>query len=298
MADKFGLKIGVEGEKEFKSALADINRNFKVLGSEMKLVKSQFDANDKSVDALTSRNNVLNKQIDAQKEKIATLKAALENSAASFGENDKRTQNWQVQLNNAEAALNGMEGELKENNKALEDAENNLEDTTKDADKFGDEIEDAGEQSDDAKGKFSKLGSTVKAVGKALAVSVAAIGTAAVASGKKLWDMANQTAETGDQIDKTSQKIGISAESYQKWDYVFQRCGADVNNLQSGMKKLSGVITDAANGSDSAQAKLSAVGLSIEDLNGKSQDEQLSIVVSALQKMEKAQAGQPPQMRC
>jgi phage-related protein len=52
------------------------------------------------------------------------------------------------------------------------------------------------------------------------------------------------------------------------------------------MKTLSGVITDAANGSDSAAEKLSAVGLSIEDLNGKSQDEQLSIVISALQSME------------
>ena len=36
MADNFGLKIGVEGEKEFKKALAEINQNFKVLGSEMK----------------------------------------------------------------------------------------------------------------------------------------------------------------------------------------------------------------------------------------------------------------------
>lgn len=32
MADNFGLKIGVEGEKEFKKALAEINQNFKVLG--------------------------------------------------------------------------------------------------------------------------------------------------------------------------------------------------------------------------------------------------------------------------
>ena len=52
------------------------------------------------------------------------------------------------------------------------------------------------------------------------------------------------------------------------------------------MKKLSTVITDAANGSDSAAEKLSAVGLSIEDLNGKSQDEQLSMVITALQGME------------
>ncbi len=67
MADKFGLKIGVEGEKEFKNSLAQINQAFKVLGSEMKLVESEFDHNDKSVEALTTRNEVLGKQINAQK---------------------------------------------------------------------------------------------------------------------------------------------------------------------------------------------------------------------------------------
>lgn len=67
MPDNFGLKIGLEGEKEFKKSLAEINQNFKVLGSEMKLVSSQFDKNDNSVSALTARNSVLNKEIDAQK---------------------------------------------------------------------------------------------------------------------------------------------------------------------------------------------------------------------------------------
>lgn len=46
MADSFGLKIGLEGEKEFKKALSEINQSFKVLGSEMKVVSSQFDKND------------------------------------------------------------------------------------------------------------------------------------------------------------------------------------------------------------------------------------------------------------
>lgn len=31
MADSFGLKIGLEGEKEFKSALVSINQSFKVI---------------------------------------------------------------------------------------------------------------------------------------------------------------------------------------------------------------------------------------------------------------------------
>ena len=61
MADSFGLKIGLEGEKEFKKALADINQSFKVLVSEMKVVQSQFDKNDDSVEDLTARNQVLGK---------------------------------------------------------------------------------------------------------------------------------------------------------------------------------------------------------------------------------------------
>lgn len=105
MADSFGLKIGLEGEKEFKKALSEINQSFKVLGSEMKVVQSQFAKNDNSVEALTARNQVLNKEIEAQKKKIETLRSALENASASFGENDRRTQNWQIQLNNAQAAL-------------------------------------------------------------------------------------------------------------------------------------------------------------------------------------------------
>ena len=50
MADNMGIKLGVEGEKDFKNALADINRNFRVLGSEMKLVSSQFDNCTKAED--------------------------------------------------------------------------------------------------------------------------------------------------------------------------------------------------------------------------------------------------------
>lgn len=49
MAESFGAKMGVEGEKEFKNALKEINSAFTVLGSEMNLVTSQFDKNDKSI---------------------------------------------------------------------------------------------------------------------------------------------------------------------------------------------------------------------------------------------------------
>ena len=143
MSDDFGLKIGLEGEKEFKKALSEINQSFKVLGSEMKVVQSQFDKNDSSVEALTARNKVLNNEIEAQKQKIETLRSALANASESFGENDRRTQNWQIQLNNATAALNNMERELEQNEKAIDELGDEMQQARRQADNFGDEMEGA-----------------------------------------------------------------------------------------------------------------------------------------------------------
>lgn len=172
MADDLGLKIGLEGEKEFKKALSDINQSFKVLGSEMKLVDSQFGRNESSVEALTARNEVLNKEIEAQKSKIETLRAALKNSAESFGENDRRTQNWQIQLNNAEAELNDLEGELADNNKKLDE---NVK-----------ELKKSGDSADDASNKYEGLTETLKAAGTAIAAVAVAAGAAAIKLGKEV----------------------------------------------------------------------------------------------------------------
>lgn len=170
MADNFGLKIGLEGEKEFKKALSEINQSFKVLGSEMKVVTSQFDKNDNSVQALTARNQVLNKEIEAQKQKIETLRAALANASESFGENDRRTQSWQIQLNNATAALNDMERELDRNNTALDEAEREMDDVADSANDMEEEIDDAGDAADKSSGKFEKFGSVLKGIGAAMAL--------------------------------------------------------------------------------------------------------------------------------
>ena len=285
MADNFGLKIGLEGEKEFKKALSDINSSFKVLGSEMKLVESQFGKNDTSVNALTARNQVLNKEIEAQKQKIETLRSALENAASSFGENDKRTQAWQIQLNNAEAALNNMEREVSDNEKAIDSMSDEMGDAEKAADELGDEVEETGKQSDEAGGRFEKFGSVLKSVGKALAVTMAAVGTAAVAAGKKLYDMANDVAAAGDNIDKMSQRLGLSREAYQEWDYVLSQSGVDINSVQTGMKTLTNTIDDAKNGTDKAIEKFTRLGITQEDLANKSREDIFAMTIAGLQKM-------------
>lgn len=215
MADNFGLKIGLEGEKEFKKALADINQSFKVLGSEMKVVQSQFDKNDDSVEALTARNQVLGKEIDAQKKKIETLRQALENASTSFGENDRRTQQWQIQLNNAQAALNNMERELDQNQRAIDSMGDEMRDAAQQTDKFGDEIDDAADKTDKASGKLEKVGSVLKGLAVTAGAAVAAAGAALAGLTKSFLDLAESTREYREdqaKLDAAFTTAGFTAE--------------------------------------------------------------------------------------
>ena len=119
-SNTFGGTIKLEGEKAYREAVKQINSNLRVLASEMGKVTAEFTKNDKSTTALTSRNKILNEQIEKQKEKISILKNALAQSSEKYGENDKKTNNWKVSLNKAEAELSRMESSLKDVNSQLE----------------------------------------------------------------------------------------------------------------------------------------------------------------------------------
>ena len=73
MAFDIGPKIGIEGEKEFRNAISQINTQIKTLGTEMAAATAQFAKNEDSVEALTRKGEILNSQIDAQKEKVNGL---------------------------------------------------------------------------------------------------------------------------------------------------------------------------------------------------------------------------------
>ena len=119
-SNTFGGTIKLDGEKAYREAVGQINSNLRVLASEMGKVTAEFTKNDKFTTASTSRNEILNEQIERQKEKISVLKNALAQSSEKYGENDKKTNNWKVSLNKAEAELSRMESSLKDVNVQME----------------------------------------------------------------------------------------------------------------------------------------------------------------------------------
>jgi hypothetical protein len=277
--------VGIDGEVDFKKALNEINQSFKVLGSEMQLVASQFDKNDKSMEALTARKQMLNKEIDAQKDKISMLEKALQNASDSFGENDKRTQNWQIQLNKAQAELNGMERELDSTVKSLDGMGSGFDEAGKGAGDFAGELDKASGVADDAESKFSALGATLKTIGTAIGVAMTAIGTAAGTAGKALFDIAKETSDLGVEVDQTSRKLGLSRQGFQEWDYVLTQNGASMYHMSYGMRNLQNAMGGVDESGGKVGKALTRLGLDFDTLKTKTPEEALEATVRAFQEL-------------
>ncbi len=110
-------------------------------------------------------------------------------------------------------------------------------------------------------------------------------GAAAVATG--ITAAANSTAAACDEIDKMSQKIGISREAYQELDFILSQNGMDVNKLQSGMKTLVNSMQSASEGSAKAVSAFDALGVSATNADGslRSQEDVFYDSIAALQAM-------------
>ena len=127
---------------------------------------------------------------------------------------------------------------------------------------------------------FSKAGKVAAGVG-------AAIGAAVVGASAAVVNMANDTAQTADEIDKMSQKIGLSAEGYQEWAYVMSQNGMEVDRLQSGMKTLVNQMDKVREGNEEATQTFQALGVEVLNADGslRSQEEVMNDTIRALADM-------------
>ena len=102
-------RVELDGEKEYKQALSELNQGNKVLASELKKLQAEYKGNAESTEFLTKKGDLLQRQLQQQQDKVSKLREALQASAEKYGEADKRTQDWIIKLNNAEAAQYDLE---------------------------------------------------------------------------------------------------------------------------------------------------------------------------------------------
>ncbi len=293
-------KIKLDGEKEYKAALAEINSGLRVLKSELNLASEQFKDNAGSVDALSKKNDILERSILTQQEKIEKLKEALQYAGKEYGESSEKTNGWKIALNNAEAELAKMQGELDANTDALKkmtspldkvrsafaatkeqgggvkEALANLKDeftlSTDSANGLGTALTDiAGHFGIQLPESASKAASALNGINAGAALAVTGIGLLAAAivkAEKALISMTKESAEYAKEIKTLSSVTGQSAESLQEFDYAAEMIGVSSDRIRDSLKETTNKMQEAATGTGDAYEAYNKLGVKITDVDG------------------------------
>lgn len=278
--------IKLDGEKEYKAAVGEINTALGTLDSKLKLLKNTYAENKDNVEGLTKINEALNEKILTQKEKISALEDALKNAAQEYGESDARTQKWQQQLNKANSTLIDMERELRDNTDALKDA-------GVEADNFSGGMEDLVEKTGAVDEQSASFGTTLQDVADKLGIQLpagaqeavnglggvnvaagaavfglAALVTAIVKVEKALIDVTKESAKFADDILTMSMTTGQSAQQLQEFSYAAELIDVSIDTLQTSLTKLTNNMQNAMNGTGDAKKAFEQLGIAVTDSEG------------------------------
>lgn len=98
-------KVAIDGEKEYKESLKNINSALGTLKSELKLVESQYAGQANSYAALSAKGDVLSRMYDQQKEKVKAAAEQLEKAKKAQSDYAEKVSSAQSEISRCEAAL-------------------------------------------------------------------------------------------------------------------------------------------------------------------------------------------------
>lgn len=86
MATDVSIRVGVDGEKEFSSALKAINSQIKNLSSEMKSAVTSMSGLDSAESRAAKQSDILGRSLEAQKQKLSVLNGQYDRQSAKLKE--------------------------------------------------------------------------------------------------------------------------------------------------------------------------------------------------------------------
>lgn len=108
----FGGAVKLTGESEYRAALRNISQNLKEVSSELKLVSSQYDNNDTSIEALTAKQTALTHRLEEQKSKLSVLREQYEKMGSEYQQNKEKHEQLIASYNREKSELERIGREL------------------------------------------------------------------------------------------------------------------------------------------------------------------------------------------
>ncbi|RIK82053.1 MAG: phage tail tape measure protein [Planctomycetota bacterium] len=126
-----------------------------------------------------------------------------------------------------------------------------------------------------AQQQLAAFGAGLRAIG----LRMIAIGSAAIAP---FVASIRTFAGLGDQLDKMSIRTGVSVEALSELGFAAELSGADIESLETGIRKMQKTITEAAGGSAAAAEALADLGLSAQAVAAMSPEAQFKLIADRL----------------
>ena len=255
-------RVELDGEKQYKQALTELNSSNRVLASEMKKLKAEYQGNTESVEFLTKKGELLDKQMQTQREKVETLRKAVAAAAEAHGEADAKTQKWVVQLNNAEAEMYNLEHAIEENNEAL----NNEGGTVG---KLGDQLDGLASKlgikiPDGAKNALNGMQGFSAGTAAAMTAAVAAVAALTKTVGD-LHELTLKAAADMDEVITESMTTGLSTKTIQQMKYAENLIDVSYGTITGSLTKITRAMADAKNGNEATAQSFAELGVAIYD---------------------------------
>lgn len=132
-----------------------------------------------------------------------------------------------------------------------------------DNEKANNKIDETTKKGKESSKTFAESAGTI--IKKGVEIGTAVVGaTTAVVGG--LTAMINKTADAQGAIDDSAQRVGVTAEEYQKYSYVAAQSGIESSKLEAAMIKQQKAFADAHEGSASMSEAYKRLGLDIKTL--------------------------------
>lgn len=268
-------RLAVDGEREFKKAMSEVNTTMRTLKSELELVDAQFKGQANTMEALRKKQEILKAQYDQQRESVKALEKAVKDSTeahvkqgGSVDALDKRTLDLTRQLNRAKVAEIEMNEALEENAKYLKEAEESADGCAKSIDGYGKAVKEAADETGTLPGPLGDIQNALKSLrnedgsfnlsnltGALSTVKGALVGGAIVTGAKAVKDAIFEIVESTEEYRKIMGTLEVSSAA----------AGYTAEETAQVYQELQAVLGDTQTAA-TATANLQALGLAQEDL--------------------------------
>ncbi|MBD5098289.1 MAG: phage tail tape measure protein [Clostridiales bacterium] len=261
MARTISTKLAIEGEAQYKQAVASCNSELSALKSNLTLVESEFRNNANSMAALAAKGTALGAVYDKQLEKVANLETALLNAR------------------NAVAAYAEKQADLKTKLDANIQAISAFDETTKKAGeqwaKYADELkksesalEALKRKSGDTSSEQAQLEATIAKARAELERLETSTNGAARQVGKFLQENKQLSAE----FEKNSAYLDAATRGANSWEKQLNSAKIELNGLSDEIEQNNQYLREAEKSADKCATSIDQYGKEVKEA-GKSSEE-------------------------